>query len=133
MRLRLKEDPREWLKFAIVWALALGALTALLWLRHVISQGALTLTLLVLSSTLTLCVFRRDLLRRPYRYVMTASFFIGQIIGCLLIVMFFLFVLTPLGLLLRLAGKDLLGLRKNTAATTYWHSAKETGQLETQF
>jgi O-antigen/teichoic acid export membrane protein len=133
MRLRLKEDPREWLKFAIAWSLVLGALTVLLWLRHVISRGVLTLTLLVLASTLTLCMFRRNLLRQPYRWIMTASFFIGQIIGGLLILIIFLLVLTPLGLLLRLAGKDLLGLKRNTSATTHWHPAKETGQLETQF
>jgi len=42
-------------------------------------------------------------------------------------------VLTPLGLLLRLMGKDLLGLKKVSGAATYWQSARATDQLDTQY
>ena len=50
-----------------------------------------------------------------------------------MLTLFFFLVLTPLGLALRLAGKDLLALKKDARATTYWHPAKKPGDLERMF
>jgi len=46
---------------------------------------------------------------------------------------FFWLVLTPMGLLLRLWGKDLLTLRRRTTSTTYWRSARISDQFDRQF
>jgi len=42
MRLKLKEEPREWLKFTAVIALAAGIIGVLLYWRRAISQEVLT-------------------------------------------------------------------------------------------
>ena len=133
MPLRLKEDPREWLKFAVVWSLALAAGAALLWLRGMISRSVLFGVLALLWLALASGVCRPQWLRQPYRCGMTASFFLGQVTGRILLLLVFLFVLIPLGLLLRLLRKDLLGLKKKDGATTYWLAARATDRLDTQF
>ncbi|TMQ01037.1 MAG: hypothetical protein E6L09_04690 [Verrucomicrobia bacterium] len=133
MPLRLKEDPREWLKFAVVWSLALAAGAALLWLRGMISRSVLFGVLALLWLALASGVCRPQWLRQPYRCGMTASFFLGQVTGRILLLLVFLFVLIPLGLLLRLLRKDLLGLKKKDGATTYWLAARSTDRLDTQF
>src|SRR6266545_5433578 len=119
MPLRLKENPREWLKFALAWLVVLTGMTVLFWTRRMISPRGLNGALALLLLTLLVCLSRPRWLRQPYRLGMTAGYFVGQVIGRILLLFFFLAVLTPLGLSLRLMGKDLLGLKKKT--TTYWH------------
>ena len=42
-------------------------------------------------------------------------------------------IVTPLGLVLRVMGKDLLKLKRNPAATTYWQLARTSEQFDRQF
>ncbi len=133
MRPKLKEDPREWRKFA--WA-ALAALTivaALLWRRGTLSAvgfGAVA----GLAALLALGVALRPRPARPfYRAGMTVGFYLGQVIGRVLLAGVFLLVLTPLGLILRLAGKDLLRLRRDPRRASYWEPARFTSHFDRQF
>ncbi len=64
---------------------------------------------------------------------MTASFHVGQVLGRVLLMVVFLGLVTPLGWALRLAGKDLLGLRRSPGATTYWRPAKRTSPFDRMF
>jgi hypothetical protein len=41
---------------------------------------------------------------------------------------FLIFILTPLGWVLRPMGKDLLQLKRPHNASTYWHQAKDEGR-----
>ena len=47
--------------------------------------------------------------------------------------LFFILVVTPLGVILRIAGKDLLQLKKAGKGETYWNAAKESGPLDRLF
>src|SRR5204862_6198999 len=105
----------------------------LLWSRHRISQLVLNRALVLILLALVFCALRPRWLRQPYRFGMRAGYFIGQGFGCILLLLVFLLVLTPLGLLLRLMGKDLLGLKKVSVTTTYWQCARATDQLDTQY
>jgi hypothetical protein len=133
MKLKLKEDPREWLKFTAVMALALAILGAGLHLRNVISRTALFCSLAMLVLGLALCWGRPRWFRGFYRSGMTASFHVGQILGKVILTVFFLVMVTPLGLLLRLLGKDLLNLKRDSFAMTYWRPAKTSHQFDRQF
>jgi hypothetical protein len=53
----------------------------------------------------------------------------GQFIGCCLLAAIFIFILTPVGWLLRLMGKDLLQLKRPLNRSTYWRTAKDAGPL----
>jgi|HubBroStandDraft_5_1064220.scaffolds.fasta_scaffold1326856_1 hypothetical protein len=52
-----------------------------------------------------------------------------RFLGRGLLLLFFIAVLTPLGLVLRLAGKDALRLKRRRQAKTYWREAKDCSPL----
>jgi|ERR671922_1220376 uncharacterized membrane protein len=133
MRLKLKEDPGEWMKFTVVAAVAAGALGVLLWHRQVISETWLRMVLVLLGGALAGCLVRPRWYRPLYRAGMTISFHVGQVMGQVLLAAVFLLVLTPTGLLLRLLGKDLLKMKRNTAASSYWHAARLSDRFDRLF
>ncbi len=133
MQPKLKEQPREWLKFTAVMTLMLAVVAVLLHRRRIVSQEVLLGIGLLLALVLAVCAARPRWFRGFYRAGMTISFHVGQVIGRALLTLFFLLALTPLGLLLRLFGKDLLNLRRKPAATTYWQPAKTSRQFDRQF
>jgi hypothetical protein len=49
------------------------------------------------------------------------------------LILFFILILTPLGLILRLAGKDPLQLKRPPDAGTCWHQARESSSLDRLF
>ena len=133
MKLKLKEEPREWLKFTGVMALA-GAIVAFaLWRRHVVSREVFFGVLSSLAVALAICAARPRWFRGFYRAGMTASWHVGQVMGGVLLTILFLLLVTPLGLLLRLMGKDLLELKRRPDAASYWRVAKKPGPLDRQF
>ena len=133
MKLKLKEEPREWLKFTGVMALA-GAIVAFaLHRKHVVSREVFFATLIALAVTLAICAARPRWFRGFYRAGMTVSWHIGQVMGRVLLTVFFLLLVTPLGLLLRLLGKDLLELKRCPDAASYWRVAKKPGPLDRMF
>ena len=80
-----------------------------------------------------LCWLRPRWFRPIYRAVMTASFYVGQVMGRVLLAIFFVVALTPLALVLRLFGKDLLRLKRDTKAQSYWRPAKVSQDFDQQF
>ena len=133
MKLKLKEEPREWLKFTGVMALA-GAIVAFaLWRKRVIPQEFFIATLIALAVGLAICAVRPRWFRGFYRVGMTASWHVGQVMGRVLLTVFFLLLVTPMGLLLRLMGKDLLELKRRPDASSYWRVAKKPGPLDRMF
>jgi hypothetical protein len=133
MRPRLKEDPREWRKFAGAALAALWLVTGLLWHRGRLPQHALqalgVLSLLVVG----VMGLRPHWLRALYRPAMTFGFYLGQGVGRALLALAFVLVFVPLGLMLRLTGKDLLRLKRNPGAATYWEAARRPSPFDRQF
>ncbi|MFM1941740.1 MAG: Saxitoxin biosynthesis operon protein SxtJ [Verrucomicrobiota bacterium] len=136
MRLRLKEDPREWRKFA--WALS-GALAVLagvvVWRRHGFTQPSAVLLAFSLAVMLIGSLFPR-LFRPVYRVAMRFSHAMGQVMGRVMLTVMFLLFITPLAWLLRLSGKRLLaagGWRRDSGQTGYWVPARKAGPLERLF
>ena len=132
MMLKLKEEPKEWLKFTAVMALLLVLGSALLYRRKIIGVEALSGTAIAAAVALCVCAIRPRWFRGFYRVGMTASFRIGQALGRVWLTLLFLVVLTPLGLLLRAFGKDLLGMKRRKA-DTYWRPARPPGDFDRQF
>jgi len=130
---KLKENPKEWWKFTAVMALALAIVSALLQRRKVISREMLFGVIGLLALALLCCALRPKWFRGFYRAGMTISFHVGQVIGGVLLTIFFLVVLTPIGLGLRLLGKDLLRLKRPPGAQTYWLPARPTHQFDRHF
>ena len=133
MRLKLKENPREWQKFTASATVAFGLIAAALWKRHVLTQAAFYVVAGLLVSALLTCLVRPRWFRRIYRIGMTFGFAIGQVMGQVLLTLLFLLVLMPFALLLRLLGKQKLELRQDAHATTYWKIAKSNDHFDREF
>ena len=133
MKLKLKEEPREWLKFTGVMALAGAVVAFALHRKSLISREAFIGALIALAVGLAICAMRPRWFRGFYRAGMTASWHVGQVMGRVLLTVFFLLLVTPMGLLLRLLGKDLLELKRRPDAASYWHVAKKPGPLDRMF
>jgi F0F1-type ATP synthase assembly protein I len=133
MQPKLKENPKDWLKFTTAVALVLMLVVGGMARRGVLSRSAMWGFLAALLVTLLLCLLKPRLCRGFYRVGMTVSFYIGQVIGRILLTLIFLLVVTPLGILLRLCGKDLLRLKRDPTAKTYWEPVKQTHNLDREF
>jgi hypothetical protein len=133
MRPKLRDDPREWRKFAWAGLTVLAILTAVLWRRGTLPVGGF-LTAMGLACLLALGAGLRPRPVRPvYRLAMTVGFYLGQAVGRVLLALAFLLIVTPVGLVLRIAGKDLLRLRRDPHRTSYWRAARPAPDFDRQF
>ena len=133
MKLRLKEDPREWRKFGLSSAVVLALLVGLFWWRGKVSPATAGPALVCLALVAALAVVRPAWFRGPYRAGMRLSHFMGRVVSPVILGLLFFLVVTPLGLVMRLAGKDLLRLRRNPGSTTYWQPSRGGSDLNKMF
>lgn len=131
--LRLSEKPLEWIKFTAVIGVAVNGVLGLLWWKGALpGMVCLTAAGAALAAVVAASIHPRGF-RGFYRGGMTFSFQIGQVIGKVLLTGFFFIIVTPMGLLLRLLGKDLLQLKKTPKKSTYWHTAKNNRDFDRMF
>ncbi len=131
--LRLKEHPIEWIKFTGVMGIALNLVLALLCWHGLVSIW-ISLAAIAGATVAVLCAALRPIwFRGFYRGGMTVSFHLGQTFGQLLLILLFFLMVTPMGLLLRLLGKDLLQLKRKPGKTTFWHPAKNNRAFDRMF
>jgi hypothetical protein len=121
MRPKLKEKPVEWLKFTLAMSGALAMAAILLWRRRTLSGAGLCAVLIILVLADLLCAG------------MTVSFYLGQVIGRILLTAFFVLVLVPFGSVLRWFGKDLLQIKKTGRRDSYWRPTGTSDRLDRQF
>lgn len=133
MKVRLKEDPREWRKNVWLTALAVALVSSLLRWRRVFSNSIWELILALLALVALLVWLRPRWFRGFYRVSTRAGFWLSQIFARVFLSVLFIFVLVPLGLVLRLMGKDPLRLKRRADVSTYWTEARETSPLDRLF
>ncbi len=133
MKLTYREDPREWRKSVWLTALGLALLSSLLrWRRHLPAHAWVGL-LLGLGLVALAAGLQPRWFRAWYRLSLWLGFYSSQFLGRCALVIFFACILTPLGLVLRLAGKDPLRLRRPRRAATYWQQTRESNPLDRLF
>ena len=59
-------------------------------------------------------------LKHPYRLWMGMAFFLGSIVSTAILTLFYFLIVTPIGLLARMFGKDFLSLKLDPACASYW-------------
>lgn len=133
MKLNFKEDPKEWRKSALLTALGLAILSSVLrWRRHLPEN--FWCAMLALLGLVAICaVLQPRWFRGWYRLSLRVGFYSSQFIGRCVLAVFFVFILTPLGFVLRLMGKDPLQLKRPPNAATYWHQARDGNPLDRLF
>ncbi len=133
MKLNFKEDPKEWRKSALLTALGMAILSSLLrWRKH-LSVNVWLAVLVLLAAVAILAVLQPRWFCGWYRLSLRLGFYSSQFIGRCVLLLFFIFVITPLGFVLRLAGKDSLQLKRPHNVTTYWHASKDSSPLDRLF
>jgi hypothetical protein len=133
MKLIFKEDPKAWRKSTLLTALGLAILSSLLrWRRH-LAVNVWCAVLAVLGVVAICAVLQPRWFRGWYRLSLRLGFYSSQFIGRCILAVFFIFIITPLGFVLRLAGKDALQLKRPKSNATYWHESKDYGPLDRLF
>lgn len=131
--MRLKEDAREWRKFGLSSALVLALATGFLCWRGVLAIPWVTGALACCLFGAVLALVRPRLMRTPYRLGMRLSQVLGRVVAPVILSVVFLLLLTPLGLVLRLTGQDLLGRRRDPRKASYWQPPTGSDDLTKMF
>jgi hypothetical protein len=133
MKLNLKEDPKAWRKQALLTAVGVSVISLILLWRHVLSSKVCG-GILAVSIPAAICALARPRwFRGYYRLSMRLGFYFSQCVGYVVLAFFFVLVITPLGFVLRLSGKDPLQMKRPRGASTYWRPGKEFGPLDRLF
>src|SRR5437899_2037420 len=133
MKVKLKEDPKEWRKTTLLTALGVALLCSLLHWRGILSTRSWCAVLAAMGVVaVSACLYPRWF-RGFYRGSTRVGFYTSQALARVVLALIFVLLLTPLGLILRLAGKDPLQMRRRGSVTTYWHQAKEASPLDRLF
>lgn len=133
MKLNLKDEPKQWRKSAWLAILGLALICSLLRWHGRLPENAWLATLVILAALAVVIAFKPQWFRGYHLFSMRLGFAISQFLGRVLLILFFIVILTPVAWMLRLVGKDFLQLKRPRDATTYWRSAKEYGPLERPF
>ena len=133
MKLKFKEDPKEWRKQALLAAFGIALISSVLRWRRVLTPHV-WLCILTVSMLLAGCAcLRPKWFRGYYRLSMRLGYASSRVFGFIALVVFFIFILTPVGLALRIAGKDPLQLKRPLNADTFWQSARDPNPLDRLF
>jgi len=133
MKLKLKEDRKEWRKSALMSALGLAILSSVLRWRHVLPARAWEFILGFLAVAAMTALMRPQAFRGYYRFSMKVGFGISRMVGFITLAMLFFIVITPLGLFLRIFGKDPLRLRRSAHTESYWSPVRGKSSLDRLF
>ncbi len=133
MKLKLKEEPKEWRKAAWLSALGLALFSSLLRWRRVLPAAAWGLVLGLLAGLAAAAALRPRWFRAYYRLSAKLGFGLSRMAGRAALALFFFIILTPLGLVLRALGKDPLRLRRPDGAQSYWSEVRRESPLDRMF
>ena len=116
----MNKEKKNLLVFGYGLSVILTAIGLLNARRHGVSWFNETLFVMA-AAVLGITIFNQALLKTIYVKWMKVAHAIGQIVTTLILVIFFYGILTPVGLILRLMGKDFMDRKLQPEAKTYWH------------
>ena len=131
--LRLSEKPLEWAKFTLVIAVLL--VVASWYISHAFSLPSLypILSSVFMLGIVVVAFINPTPFKPLYSKGMKLSYSIGQVISRVMLVLFFLIILTPIALILRLLGKEVLSLRFRSGKESYWRESKPDHDFDRMF
>ncbi len=127
---QLKTEPRDLRKFGLLVGAVFCVLGLVAWLKHkpyfpyLLAPGvALVVLGLLLPKTL----------KQVYIGWMSAAIVLGFLVSNVVLALFFFLVMTPIGLIARLAGKDFLGLKIRRDVPSYWIRRQPTARAKSDY
>jgi hypothetical protein len=133
MRLHLKEEPREWRKAGLLGLVGPVVIIGILRYRDAISRTSLGVALTCIALAAWCAWSRPRWFRSYYRFTATLGFYVIQAFGKVVLAAFFFLILTPLGWIMRVFGKDFLQLKSPPDRQTFWHPARPDGSLDSMY
>jgi hypothetical protein len=133
MKLKLKEDPKEWRKTAWMSALGLAVLSSLLRWRQHLAGPAWAFVLCCVAVLALAAALQPPWFRGYYRFSMRLGFGLSQLAGRAVLAVLFFVLITPLGWIMRRSGKDSLRLRRSKDKASYWSDARQKSSLDRMF
>ena len=133
MKLRFKEDPKEWRKITLLGLIGPAAIFSILRYRGVVSTAALAAVLGLIALAALCACLRPRWFRGYYRFTTRVGFYTTQALGKVVLAVFFLVILTPIGCVMRLLGKDFLQLKSPPDKPTFWQAARHGDSLDSMF
>jgi polyferredoxin len=132
---QLKTEPRDLRKFGLLVGGVFALLAAWCWWR---GKAAFPYLAAPAVPLILLGLVRPRSLKQVYLAWMALALVLGMVVSTLLLTLFFYLVVTPVGLLARLVGKDFLSRRLQPGAPTYWiprprNAPKQRQEYEQQF
>lgn len=132
MKLRLLEDPKEWRKNALLTAGGVAFLSSVLRWRKILSTPAWLALLAVAALSAVAAVLAPRWFRGFYRVSHRLGFYLASALGFVVLSLFFVFIITPMGLILRACGQDPLRLKRRPEES-YWRRAPDQSPLDRLF
>ncbi|HVS62291.1 MAG TPA: SxtJ family membrane protein [Thermoanaerobaculia bacterium] len=117
---------------AVLFPLFCGLVGAILLFRFGLEDAAPPVWGLGAAS-LALALVRPALVRPIYLGLMLATYPIGWVVSHLILVLVYYGVVTPVGLVLRLAGRDPLLKRPDPARASYWREREPARDVKRYF
>ena len=132
VRYRLKKTPSDWKKYLLSFTSMLSIVVGVLIWKLFITWQTAYVAWSVIGLLLIIGLLSNIVSGAVYRVGMAIGFQIGRVFGVVLLFLMFCFVITPLGLFLRLLGKDLLNFQafKNLKINSYWATSKPPGSID---
>ena len=126
VRYRLKKTPSDWKKYLLSFTSMLSIVVGVLIWKLFITWQTAYVAWSVIGLLLIIGLLSNIVSGAVYRVGMAIGFQIGRVFGAVLLFLMFCVVIAPLGLFLRLIGKDLLNFRafKNLKIKSYWATSK---------
>ena len=113
----MKTDAKELRKFSIILFLGFGILGLLVFWR----KGEAGLILCGVALALLLCgLTRPQFLVYPYKGWMALSSILGFLMTHVILSLMYYIVFTPIGIVMRIFGRDILNKQFNRNEKTYW-------------
>ena len=119
--IELKKNPsrRELLWFGALFALFFGLIGGLIWWKF--KAPVVAYVLWSVAAVITLLFYALSPIRKPlYLGWMYVTFPIGWVISHVLMALIYYLVFTPIGLAMRLFGRDPMLRRVDRGAPSYW-------------
>ncbi len=132
--IRIEHNPsrRQLAVFGLMWLVFFGILGGMAWWRtgSFVSAGGFWATGALVPA---LGLVRPGVLRIIYLAAAYATFPIGFVVSYIILAVVYYFVLTPIGLVLRLTGYDPMQRRFDRTAKTYWLPREQDESTEKYF
>ncbi len=89
-------------------------------------------SLIISIIFLFLAIIKSEILTPLNKIWFKFGIFLGKVISPIVMGVIFFFVITPIGVFMRLIGKDILNIKKNQNKS-YWSKRTNTGSMKRQF